>query len=87
MSALTLHKVRAGWYETTKGEPVEGTLVISYVDDCGGRPYWNVAQYVAADWCENYVELTSLGEAHDTLTTARAYVAESIELGLLEVAR
>jgi len=88
MSALKLHRVRAGRYESTKGEPVEGTIAISLVDDIDGwRPYWNVAQYVAADWCENHVELTSLGEAYDTLAAARAFVAKSIESGLLEVAR
>lgn len=72
-SMVRLHKVRAGWYETTTGDPVCGTLVVSVQEDSEGRPYWNLARY-ELDEENGDVELISTGDTFNTLRDARYFI-------------
>lgn len=78
MSTPTLHRVRAGWYETTKGEPQHGTIcAYSYVSEDDGTTWWNIARYETAD--DGGLDLNSTGEYACTLAFCRVLIAGMLE--------
>ena len=81
MNAVRLHKVRAGWYETTKGEPVEGTLAaIAYDHETDSGSSWYLARYEASN-IDDGLDLVSTGDYCSTLADARSVIADLIHEG------
>ena len=79
MSAGKLYRARAGWYETTKGEPVDGTLaVIAYDHEGDAGSSWYVARY-ERNATDGGLDLVSTGDYFATLRDARQFLAEESE--------
>lgn len=71
---VKLHRVRAGWYETTKGEPQHGTIcAYSYVSENDGSTWWNITRYVTAD--DGGLDNISTGFVSATLAGCRNEIA------------
>ena len=71
---IKLHRVRAGWYETTKGEPQPGTIcAYSYVSENDGSTWWNITRYETAD--DGGLDNISTGYGSATLAGCRYQIA------------
>lgn len=75
---IKFRRVGAGWYETTAGEPVEGTYAISRQVESEFGPYWNIARYNICPW-DGGLNLDSTGETGTTLAEAKELVLWLIE--------
>lgn len=74
-TTVRLHRVRAGYYETTTGDPVEGTIAVMayHPDDSPSETRWYAARWEHPEWApEGHVELVSTGDCWWTLRQARA---------------
>ena len=71
---IKLHRVRAGWYETTKGEPQHGTIcAYSYVSENDGSTWWNITRYETTD--DGGLDNISTGVMSATLAGCRYEIA------------
>jgi hypothetical protein len=80
MSAIRLHKIRAGRYETTP-EPEVGTLVtISTRSNYYRSTWWEILRYEVSP-VDGGLDLVHTGDIFPTLADARSVIADLINEG------